>query len=254
MTVRRAILLPLLTVSIFVPGASPQTPGSASGTTVPGQTAGAVSGEAVYAKRCAACHDRGGERIPLRDALKNLTSARILRVLDFGVMINIAYPMTRPEREAVAKYLGKPGADPGPPATAFCKDRGFKLTDASKFQWNGWSPTADNARYAPPEISGLSLNQVGQLKLKWAFAFDGDIIAFAQPTVIDGHVFVGSAGGVIHALRADSGCLEWVYQANGPVRSAIAAAAIAGDNAGKHALVFSDLTGDATGTTMTSGA
>lgn len=198
-----------------------------------------ISGEAVYANRCAACHDRGGERIPLKDALKSLTAARIVRVLDFGVMINVAYPMTRPEREAVATYLGKPGADPGPPASAFCKDRGIKLNDVSKFTWNGWSPTPDNARYAAPEVSGLSLDQVGKLKLKWAFAFDGDIIAFAQPTVIDGHVFVGSAGGMIQALRADSGCLEWAYQANGPVRSAIAAAPVRG----KHALVFSDLTG-----------
>ena len=40
------------------------------------------------------------------------------------------------------------------------------------------------------------------LKLKWAFGFDGDVTAFSQPTVIDDQVFVGSAGGVIHALRA----------------------------------------------------
>ena len=73
-----------------------------------------------------------------------------------------------------------------------------------------------------------------RLKLKWAFAFEGDITAFAQPTVLDGQVFVGSAAGVIHALRAEAGCIEWTYQANGPVRSAIGGAA-----RHAHALLFS---------------
>ncbi|MEQ1885671.1 MAG: PQQ-binding-like beta-propeller repeat protein [Bryobacteraceae bacterium] len=198
-----------------------------------------VAGDAVYTKRCATCHDRAGERVPPKAALQNLTATRILRALDFGVMINVAYPMTRAEREAVSTYLGRSGPEPGPPATAFCKDRNIKINDSSKFNWNGWSPTSDNARYVSTDVAGITLSQIGKLKLKWAFAFDGDINAFAQPTVLDGHVFVGSAGGVIHALRADSGCLEWTFQANGPVRAAIAAAPLNG----KHALVFSDLTG-----------
>ena len=78
-----------------------------------------------------------------------------------------------------------------------------------------------------------------QLKLKWAFGFDGDISAFSQPTVIGRQVFVGSAGGVVHALRADTGCLQWTFQANGPIRSAIVAAPVDG----RHLLLFGDLTG-----------
>ena len=68
--------------------------------------AAAVSGEAVYQKRCAACHDSASETTPPRDALKQLSVARILRTLDFGVMINVAYVLNRDEREAVANYLG----------------------------------------------------------------------------------------------------------------------------------------------------
>ena len=66
----------------------------------------AVSGEAVYQKRCASCHDGGNDTAPPRDALKQLSSARILRTLNFGVMINVAYVLSHEEREAVAKYLG----------------------------------------------------------------------------------------------------------------------------------------------------
>src|SRR5580704_2736493 len=65
----------------------------------------APSGEDVYKARCAACHDQSSERIPPRDALRKLSSARILRTLDFGIMMSIAYPLKRDEREAVANFL-----------------------------------------------------------------------------------------------------------------------------------------------------
>ena len=197
-----------------------------------------VSGQAVYQKRCAGCHDQGGQRIPPRAALEKMPASHVLRALDFGVMMTIAYPMPRDERIAVASFIGK-GPEPVLSAEAFCKDRRVALSNTSKFTWNGWSPKPDNARFQPGEVAGLNIDQVKRLKLKWAYAFDGDITAFAQPTVIDGHVFVGSAGGVIQALRAESGCIEWTYQAGGPVRSAIVAAPL-GKN---HALLFADLTG-----------
>ena len=44
----------------------------------------ASSGEAVYQKRCAVCHDQNNDRIPPREALQKLPSARILRALDAG--------------------------------------------------------------------------------------------------------------------------------------------------------------------------
>ena len=153
--------------------------------------------------------------------------------------MTVAYPLARPEREAVAAYLGTPGAAPGPPPSAFCSDRRVKLADTPKTAWNGWSPGSGNARFQPGDAAGLSIDQIGRLKLKWAFGFDGDVTAFSQPTVLDGQVFVGSAGGMIHALRASSGCLQWVFQANGPVRMSILAVPLGR----RHALLFGDQTG-----------
>ncbi|HTR34710.1 MAG TPA: PQQ-binding-like beta-propeller repeat protein [Bryobacteraceae bacterium] len=199
----------------------------------------ADSGEAVYKQRCAACHDQGGERIPPRAALERLPASRILRAMDSGVMMTVAYPLGRGEREAVAAYLGKAGPEPGPRAAAFCSDRSVKISNSPKFAWNGWSPTPDNARFQSAAMAGLTIGQVGHLKLKWAYAFEGDIAAWAQPTVIDGQVFVGSAGGVVQALRGDTGCLQWTFQASGPVRSAISAVPL---NSG-HVLLFSDIVG-----------
>jgi polyvinyl alcohol dehydrogenase (cytochrome) len=197
-------------------------------------------GEAVYQRRCASCHEQTSPRIPHREALQKLPSARILRALDSGAMMSIAFTMSREDRMAVASFLGTDASVSAPPASAFCADRTVKLSAAPKFVWNGWSPGSSNARFQTAEAAGLSIDQVRGLKLKWAFGFDGDATAFAPPTVIDGQVFVGSAGGVIHAMRAESGCLQWVFQANGPVRSSIVSAPLDGQ---QHALLFGDMTG-----------
>ena len=201
--------------------------------------AAAVSGEAVYGQRCAVCHEQINPRIPHRETLKKMTSTRILRSLDFGAMMSIAYPMNRDEREAVAAYLGIAGKDAPPAPEAFCSDRKVKIADRSDFTWNGWSPGLANTRYQGADIAGLTIDQVRRLKLKWAFGFDGDVTAFAQPTVLDGQIFVGSAGGMVHALRAETGCLQWVFQARGPVRAAILTVPLGR----RHTLLFGDQTG-----------
>src|SRR6516225_2644664 len=108
--------------------------------------AAAVSGEAVYQRRCAACHDSGAERTPPRDALKQLSVARILRTLDFGVMINIAYVLNREEREAVASYLGVNRPDAPVPARAYCTDRSVNIGTSPALAWNGWGPDLTNTR------------------------------------------------------------------------------------------------------------
>lgn len=199
----------------------------------------APNGEALYKLRCAACHDNADGRTPPKQALQNMTATRILRTLDFGAMMTVAYAMNRAEREAVAAHLGKPDAEPGPPRQAFCSDRSVRVTDTTTGAWNGWSPSRDNARFAPAALAKLSAAQVPSLKLKWAFGFDGDISAFAQPTVIGNQIFVGSASGLVHALRADTGCLQWAFQAVGPIRSSI----VATQDGNRTVLLFGDLTG-----------
>jgi len=193
----------------------------------------------VFKQRCAGCHEANNPRIPTRESLEKLPSTRILRTLNHGAMMQVAYTMTLAEREAVAKYIGTPGGDAPPPATAFCRDRGVKLAANPKVQWNGWSPGTDNWRYQPADAAGLSLDGVKGLKLKWAFAFDGDLTAFAQPTILDNQLFVGSAGGVIHALDRETGCVRWQYEASGPVRTSI----LAVREGGRYVLLFGDQLG-----------
>src|SRR5262245_4561292 len=202
-----------------------QESGQPNKTHLPGGTFGQqVSGEAVYEKHCARCHDMVSPRVPHREALMQMAPSRILRSMDFGSMMSVSYTLRRNEREAVAAYLGKAREEAATLTTADCADRRVRIAGrAPRQQWNGWSPTAANTRFQPADVSHLTADQTQHLRLKWAFGYEGDITAFAQPTILGGNLFVGSAGGVVHALSAGTGCVRWVFQANGPVRSAILA-------------------------------
>ena len=201
----------------------------------------ATSGEEVYRKRCSACHDQNSQRIPAKATLQRLPAAKILRTLDFGVMISIAYPLKREEREAVANYLGEKVKDEPLPTPTCGNARPMAGSAASN--WNGWSSDFSNARYVSAEQAGMTLEQVGSLKLKWAFGFPGDILAFAAPTVVNGTVFVGSASGIIYSLNAKTGCTHWAFQAIGPVRMALLAVFTGKETA----LVFGDQVGNVYG-------
>ena len=208
--------------------------------------AAAPSGEEVFKQRCAGCHESNNPRIPRVEALHRIPAARILQTLNWGVMGNVAYTMTIAEREAVANYLGTHDPLVAPPPTAFCADRAVHFAtesptkkEAKQPQWNGWSPAAGNTRFQNAQEAGLTLDGVQHLKLKWAFAYDGDTTAFAQPTIVDGNLFAGSAGGVIHALDAKTGCIRWTYDAKGPVRSSI----LAVRNGKSYSLLFGDQLG-----------
>ncbi len=214
------------------------------------QSAVEPSGAAVYATHCASCHDQVGARIPTRDSLAQMSPARILRTLDFGLMMSIAYPLQRGEREAVAAFVGKGRDDTAPPASALCGPEMRIMSRRSAAGWAGWAPSQDNTRYQPAEHARLRAADVARLELKWAYGFAGDIIAFAAPTVVDGTLFIGSAGGAVQALDAKTGCVHWMFQATGPVRAAMTVATVDDE----RRLLFSDQNGGVYGVDATTGA
>jgi polyvinyl alcohol dehydrogenase (cytochrome) len=197
-----------------------------------------VSGADIYKTRCASCHDQTTARMPTREALSKLSRARILRTLDFGAMMSIAYPLRRDERQAVAEYLGTAADEPAPAIVSCAADRPILAATASG-DWTSWGPSFTNTRFQAADRAGLDPSKIAGLTLKWSFGFGGDVIALAAPTVYRGTVFMGSAGGVIQALDAKSGCQYWRFQAGGPVR---AAPTVVADEA-NVTLVFGDQIG-----------
>ena len=198
-----------------------------------------ASGAAVYKQHCAACHDQVTPRIPGRDALQKMSSARILRTLDFGLMMSIAYPIRRPERIAVSEYLGTKGDDEVLPKAAFCAAEKRPMSGADSGNWAGWSPAPDNTRFQTAAGSPLTPASVPALTLKWAFGYPSDVIALGAPAFLNGTLFIGSAAGKVYALDARTGCLHWQFQANGPVRSTT----VAVRTGSSYSLVFGDQIG-----------
>jgi polyvinyl alcohol dehydrogenase (cytochrome) len=199
----------------------------------------AQDGAALYKKHCAACHDQVSPRVPPRSALQKMSAPRILRTLDFGLMMSIAYPLHRGEREAIANFLGTGAEEVQFTSGAFCSEKGPHLSANSPGNWVGWSPTFSNMRFQTTEAASITAPQVPNLKLKWAFGFPGDIIAFGAPTVQGDAVFTGSASGTVHAINAKTGCLYWTFEANGPVR----AAPLVIENGAEYSVLFGDQSG-----------
>src|SRR5579864_892244 len=128
-------MLALLVAAIPAAAAQNSAPASPSASST-------ISGADVYQKRCASCHDQDGSRAPSRDALQKLSASRILRTLDFGLMMAVAYPINRTEREAVANFLGTKSEEPPLPASAFCSANISILSGPANGTWAGWSPSA----------------------------------------------------------------------------------------------------------------
>ena len=129
-------------------------------------------------------------------------------------MMSVAYPLQRDERQAVAAFLGTSAPEATPSSRAFCPAVRPIMGADARHTWNGWSAASSNTRFQ--DSGGIAAADVTRLKLKWAFGFDGDITAFAAPTIVNGTMFVGSAGSLIHAIDAAAGCLHWTYRATVP--------------------------------------
>jgi outer membrane protein assembly factor BamB len=102
--------------------------------------------------------------------------------------------------EEVGSVSPSSGACPAAVATGFADPMSVP-------HWNGWGVDSSQRRFQSAETAQLAAEDVPRLKLKWAFGFPGAKFAFAQPTVMGGRVFVGSEGGKVYSLDANSGCI-----------------------------------------------
>lgn len=194
-----------------------------------------TDGAQVFQRRCANCHTTAGDsRAPAPDALRTRTPQAILDSLMTGAMRAQGSRLSGAERRAVAEFLTgrRFGGDATGAAVGRCTDDARPAAATSA--WTAWSPTAANTRFQTADRAGLSPDTVPRLTLRWAFGFPDASVAWSQPTVAAGRVFVGSQNGTVYALDAQSGCIRWTFAAAGGVRTAIAwngAAVYFGDTA-----------------------
>jgi polyvinyl alcohol dehydrogenase (cytochrome) len=213
-------------------------------TGVAGAAAQDVDGGAVFTRACATCHDgAAGSRAPSLEALRGRSAQAVLDALLTGAMRMQGARLTGAERRAVVAFAtGKSlGAASIDTAAGHCSTVP-PFDAASGPRWSGWSPTETNTHAQTAEQAGLRSADVPRLRLKWAFGFPDSSVAFSQPSVAGGRVFVGSHSGAVYSLDARAGCTYWMYQAKSAVRSAISIGPRA--NGQGSAVYFGDLSGN----------
>lgn len=181
-------------------------------------------GEALYGERCASCHDAGVSRAPSRAAMSEIPSEDIRSSLTTGRMNSQGANLTAEQIDAVSRFLStQAAAQQQQPADQFLCGAGGRpfAPQAGQPQWNGWGVDAAQHRFQPATMARLRADQVPRLQLKWAFGFLNTTQAYAQPTVVGGRVFVGSAGRRVYSLDAASGCTYWQFGTEAAVRTAI---------------------------------
>jgi polyvinyl alcohol dehydrogenase (cytochrome) len=197
-----------------------------TGTAAQSQTTGGAvgAGEALYRERCAGCHDGGSSRAPSRAALKQMSQENIRFALSTGSMSSQGAGLTPAQVDSIASFLSGPAGNQAQVSTDnnLCR-RARPAFDprADQPHWNGWGVDVTQHRFQPAEMARLRADQVGRLKLKWAFGYAGANQAYAQPAVVGGRIFVGSVARKVYSLDADTGCIYWVIPTDFAVRTAI---------------------------------
>jgi polyvinyl alcohol dehydrogenase (cytochrome) len=185
----------------------------------------APDGAGLYKRACAQCHDTGVGRAPSREQFRAMSPDRVLAAMETGSMVTMANNRSAAERRAIAEFLtGQTFAaalTTTPAPRAMCTGPSPAFDPGPDPMWNGWGNGPSNNRFQPAGKAGLSASDVPKLKLKWAFAFPGDLQSYAQVTVVGGRLFTGSWGGKVYSLNAATGCIHWFYEAGAGVRSAV---------------------------------
>jgi polyvinyl alcohol dehydrogenase (cytochrome) len=180
-------------------------------------------GQAIFARSCAVCHNGAQDsRAPSLEALHTHSPESVILALTGGVMRGQGAHLTGAERRALAEFLtGQPLSNRTvDPNVGRCAAPPPKFDDSLP-AWNGWSPTPENWHFQPGAKAGLTVTDLPRLKLKWAFGYPDIAVAWGQPTVVSGRVYVGSQNGDVYALDAKTGCTYWTYTAGAGVRSSI---------------------------------
>ena len=188
----------------------------------------APDGAVLYERNCASCHETGVNRAPNREAFRAMPAERVLASMETGSMITMANNRTAGERRAIAEFLTRKSLTTPfvstPAQKAMCQGAPAAFNRSSGPQWTGWGLNTSNTRFQ--ENPGIAARDVARLKVKWAFAFPGDMQSYSQVTLAGGRLFVGSWGGKVYSLDAARGCIHWFFDAGQGVRSAVSVGSI----------------------------
>jgi polyvinyl alcohol dehydrogenase (cytochrome) len=204
-------------------------------------------GAGVYRETCAACHDAGVARAPMRFVLQDMTPEAIHHALTEGAMRPQGSALSAEHKIAVAEYVaGRKLGSSSNTALNMCTGAAARFDLAEPPVFTGWGLDAASTHAIPPAKSGITAANAPRLKLKWAFGFPNSARARSQPALAGGAVLVGNHNGSVYALDRASGCVRWAFAAAAEVRTGIVVSPWrAGDAKARPLVYFGDVAGTA---------
>ncbi|WP_420147003.1 PQQ-binding-like beta-propeller repeat protein [Spirosoma sp.] len=179
-------------------------------------------GQKLYMATCNNCHKaEAGVGAPGYLVLAQMPPRAILAALETGKMRVQAKDLTTDQRKAVAQWLtGKMIKDVVIPKEAYIP---FTLPVAEKglVHHSGWGGDLEGTGYRSAQQAGISAENVGKLKLKWAFAFPEANQVRSKPAIVGDWLIVGSHFGEVYCLNKQTGKIGWRFQAKSAIRGAI---------------------------------
>jgi polyvinyl alcohol dehydrogenase (cytochrome) len=106
------------------------------------------------------------------------------------------------------------------------KIKSFEKTLDGSSIWNGWGNGYEQARFQPASVGKLFSNNLGSLKLAWAYGFSNSNKVDAQPTIIGTRIFSSGGSNTVHAIDLATGCKVWSTSLPGRIRTTIVASKI----------------------------
>jgi polyvinyl alcohol dehydrogenase (cytochrome) len=215
-----------------------------------------AKGDFDFLNSCAICHGRV-ERAPSLTILQSMSPEKIYETITTGSMKTQAANLTKEQKTKIAEFLSGRTLGLGESGDArkmsnLC-DSNPAVKNTNVPSWNGWSPNAlTNARFQAANAAGLSPAAVSRLQLKWAFGFPATYSAYGEPTIVDGHIFVGTDSGYFYSIDAATGCVHWSFQAQAGLRSTPMVAP-AKPGSSRMAVFFGDIRGNIYSLDATSG-
>lgn len=204
--------------------------------------------EELFNTRCAACHvdpdPATNPHTPPLEAMRSFTPVSVYAAMKDGLMQPQAAGLSDESLRSLAAWItGREVGEMNLQITAkLCEDNPPLQDPASAPRWNGWGPDVSNTRFA--QGAALSKDDLGNLKLLWAYGLPGETAPRAQPAVVGGRLYVGNQRGALYSLDAASGCTYWTYLPRTGIRSALSVAPVElADGSTVQAVFFIDLQG-----------
>ena len=179
-----------------------------------GASATAATPAEHYEQWCAVCHEQPPDaKTPHVDAIRRMSGVRIRHALTRGQMAQYTGDLSRREVLALAEHLAK-DQEALMPQSAYCASKASTTATVDR-----WGLDASNSRWQ--RSTAVDVDNVGSLRLKWAFGAPNVASMRSLPALSADTLFLATLAGRLFALDRHSGCIRWTYRADLPLRTAV---------------------------------